>query len=76
MLEIGAGNYEEHAVLLCNYLLAIESVADSLESKWRSHIVLGDAVPDGHVVWVLRRHINSDATVLINPCTVRGCLRL
>ncbi len=87
-LEIGSGNCEERAVLMCNYLLALEdrasggvgasgsaappSIRDSGvgDANWRSYLVMGLAIPDGEVTWVLRRHRHEDVAVLIDPMTV------
>ena len=43
-LEIGAGDWEEHAMLLCALLLG-----HGLDA----YVLLGNAVPDGRVAWVL-----------------------
>ena len=45
-LEIHAGDWEEHAVLLCNYLLHLGLDA---------YVVLGQGVPEGSTVYVLSR---------------------
>ncbi|TMW56288.1 hypothetical protein Poli38472_008936 [Pythium oligandrum] len=51
LLEINAGDCEEHAVLLCNYLQWL----DRDEPSRRSYLVLGNAVPEGSTVYVLRQ---------------------
>jgi hypothetical protein len=43
-LELCAGDYEEHALLLCNYLLFFNLCA---------YVLVGDAVPEGTTTWVL-----------------------
>ncbi len=86
MLDIGAGNQQEHAVLLCNYLLTLEAqdtvtsrdtsrrgASSVSEGQWRSYVVLGKAAPAGTAVWVLRRHKFASHVVLINAVTVRLC---
>ncbi len=44
MLEIGAGDEAEHAILLCNYLLHFNR---------RAWVVLGRGVPEGKTAYVL-----------------------
>eukprot|EP00002_Diphylleia_rotans_P016097 TRINITY_DN3128_c0_g1_i10.p1 TRINITY_DN3128_c0_g1~~TRINITY_DN3128_c0_g1_i10.p1 ORF type:complete len:1686 (+),score=344.27 TRINITY_DN3128_c0_g1_i10:64-5121(+) len=45
-LEMGHGDYEEHAVLLCNYLLHL-----GLEA----FVVIGQAIPEGDTAYVMTR---------------------
>jgi coiled-coil and C2 domain-containing protein 2A len=52
-LELRAGDWEEHAILLHNYFLWID---DHLKhgNRYRNYLVLGTAVPEGETVYVLR----------------------
>lgn len=50
-LGINAGDYEEHAVLLCNYLKWL----DRDEPNFHNYLVVGHAVPEGDGVYVLRQ---------------------
>jgi hypothetical protein len=60
-IEIHAGDWEEHAVLLCNYLLHF-----GLEA----YVVLGQGVPEGSTVYVLSRPKTENSTwQLWNSCT-------
>jgi len=52
-LEIHAGDWEEHAVLLCNYLLHLGLDA---------YVVLGQGVPEGSTVYVLSRPKSETST--------------
>ncbi|DBA01667.1 TPA: hypothetical protein N0F65_010318 [Lagenidium giganteum] len=51
LLELNAGDYEEHAVLLCNFFAWFDRDAPAM----RSYLVLGTAVPEGRTVYVLRQ---------------------
>lgn len=50
-LGINAGDYEEHAVLLCNYFHWL----DRNEPNYHNYLVVGHAVPEGDGVYVLRQ---------------------
>uniref|UniRef100_K3XAE6 Uncharacterized protein n=1 Tax=Globisporangium ultimum (strain ATCC 200006 / CBS 805.95 / DAOM BR144) TaxID=431595 RepID=K3XAE6_GLOUD len=50
-LGINAGDYEEHAVLLCNYFHWL----DRDEPNFHNYLVIGHAVPEGEGVYVLRQ---------------------
>ena len=54
-LELGFGDYEEHAVLLCNYFNYIDRVK---RTGCISYLVLGDAHPEGSTTYVIR--LNED----------------
>jgi coiled-coil and C2 domain-containing protein 2A len=45
------GDYEEHAVLLCNYFNYIDQ---KLKNNCISYLVLGDAHPEGSTIYVMR----------------------
>jgi hypothetical protein len=49
-LSLGAGDFEEHAVLLCNMFLTLDS-----GTNFESFLVLGHAMPEGRTVYVMRR---------------------
>jgi len=57
-LELGAGDQEEHALLLCNYLLAMGKEA---------YVVLGSGIPEGLTSYVLT--LDGTSPVLYNACT-------
>ena len=50
-LTLGFGDYEEHAVLLCNYFNYIEQKQNT---GCVSYLCLGDAHPEGSTVYVIR----------------------
>jgi coiled-coil and C2 domain-containing protein 2A len=53
-LDIGEGDYEEHAILLCCYFKYIDSKRDD-GLKVESYLVFGEAIPEGRTVYVLRK---------------------
>ena len=59
-LDLGAGDQEEHAILLCNYLLAMNK---------ESYVVLGSGIPEGLTAYVLT--IEGGSPRLWNACTGR-----
>jgi len=56
-LEMSAGDGEEHALMLANYLAWFDERAGG--GEWRTYIVLGRAHPLGETVWVLRQKATS-----------------
>ena len=50
-LDLGFGDYEEHAVLLCNYFNYIDQ---KQKTGCVSYLCLGDAHPEGSTVYVIR----------------------
>eukprot|EP00750_Incisomonas_marina_P019918 INCI3652.1.p1 GENE.INCI3652.1~~INCI3652.1.p1 ORF type:complete len:1755 (+),score=364.46 INCI3652.1:316-5580(+) len=65
LLYLRAGDWEEHAVLLCNYFLYLESELGLGSSE--TYCCLGRAVPDGDVVFVLQRDSKEDPFTVWNP---------
>jgi coiled-coil and C2 domain-containing protein 2A len=51
-LALASGDWEEHAVLLCNYFRHYE--VTNPRSGWNSYVLLGSAVPEGNTAFVLR----------------------
>ena len=56
-LELRAGDWEEHAVLLINYMMYID--LNSGNSQYEHFLVLGRAIPEGETVYVLRKEKND-----------------
>ena len=50
-LDLGFGDYEEHAVLLCNYFNYIDQKQNT---GCVSYLCLGDAHPEGSTIYVIR----------------------
>lgn len=50
-LDLGFGDFEEHAILLCNYLKHFDSNSPHIQH----YIMIGTGVPEGSTVYVLRR---------------------
>lgn len=59
-LQMLAGDQEEHAILLCNYMLALGV---------RAWVVLGQGIPEGETAYVLT--LREDEYLLWNP--LAGC---
>lgn len=89
-LDMGAGDAEEHAIMLHNYLSWFEQQQQqqmlggtagqpstpSATPGWRSYIVCGRAQPDGETTWVMRQDTSSPGltTIFINASTGRSYL--
>jgi hypothetical protein len=54
-LDLGFGDYEEHAILLCNYLKHFDTNSPHIQH----YIMIGTGVPEGTTVYVLRRDSRS-----------------
>jgi len=67
-LDLGAGDYEEHAVLLCNYFKYIDLKKN--RTNIENCIVLGKGIPEGYTTYVLRRDKNTNHCELWN--SIRG----
>ena len=61
-LELCAGDSEEHAVLLCNYLLHVGKEA---------YVVLGTGIPEGQTAYVLTKEMSARDHRLWNASTGR-----
>ena len=69
-LDLGAGDYEEHAILLCNYFNYIDKMQN--DGKIKSYIVLGRGNPEGDTTYVMRRDTDSNHIELWNPMTAEA----
>ena len=73
--DLGGGDYEEHAILLANYF----SYIDQKQGKeFKSFLVLGAGMPNGHMVFVMRkRTLQEGSFELWDPLTAQcyfyGC---
>ena len=60
-MDLGGGDYEEHAILLCNYFNWIDKEICQrnpnmlAEDRCFSYLVYGKAMPEGNSVYVLRK---------------------
>ena len=69
-IDMLAGDFEEHAMLLCNYFLYIDEVLKKADPKRiQSMLVLGRGVPEGKTFYVLRRDAVENKNELWNPVT-------
>lgn len=66
-LDIAAGDWEEHAILLCNYLSWLFRDRPSVEP----YIIMGDGIPEGATVYVLLVDHSSTSRLLFNASTGR-----
>ena len=63
-LDLGAGDYEEHAILLTNLFNYIDKRQNN--GLIRSYLVFGNGVPEGYSTYVLRRHVETNHIELWN----------
>ena len=63
-VDLGAGDYEEHSILLCNYFNYIDKVQNRPTIK--SYIVLGKGLPEGYTCYVMRRDVARNHVELWN----------
>lgn len=56
-LDLGGGDHEEHAILLCNYFKYIDNIKHP--GEFESYIVFAEALPQGDTVYVLRRNMKK-----------------
>lgn len=65
-LDLGYGDYEEHAILLCNYFNYIDQSSEKNRDKIKSYIIMGKAVPEGYTTYVLRRNVENNHVEIWN----------
>lgn len=64
-LDLGAGDVEEHAILLCNYFNFIDQ--HQARADFESYVALGLGYPEGRTAYVMRRDKRSNHVELWNP---------
>ena len=64
-MDLGAGDVEEHAILLCNYFNFIDQAQG--RDKIESYLVLGLGYPEGRTSYVMRRNKENNHVELWNP---------
>ena len=69
-LDLGQGDSEEHAILLCNFFNYIDKNTQKNEF-YKSYICYGESVPEGQVWYVMRRDIINNWVELWNPSTAQ-----
>jgi hypothetical protein len=69
-LNLRFGDYEEHAILLCNYFNYIDSHQNK---SVRSHLLLGKGHPEGHTSYVVRCNLDNFEYELWNAKTGECC---
>ena len=67
-LDIQAGDFEEHAIMLCNFFLYIDKHMKHAKTI-QTMVVQGRGVPEGKTFYVLRRDTELDMDELWNPVT-------
>jgi len=63
-LDLGAGDFEEHAILLCNYFNYIDRIQTN--GRIRSYLAFGKGYPEGKTCYVMRRDTETDHIELWN----------
>ena len=66
-LDLGEGDYEEHAILLCNFFNYIDINTGRPEIK--SYLLFGEAMPEGQTTYVLRRKDGEGDAEIWSPHT-------
>ena len=72
-LDLGQGDSEEHAILLCNFFNWIDQKIDSKSTSktYTSYICYGESVPEGQAWYVMRRDTINNWVELWNPSTAQ-----
>ena len=58
-LDLGGGDYEEHAILLANYFIYIDE--QSKPGEYQTFLVFGYALPEGKTTYVMRKQKKPQA---------------
>eukprot|EP01022_Parablepharisma_sp_SALTPOND_P033088 TRINITY_DN88170_c2_g1_i1.p1 TRINITY_DN88170_c2_g1~~TRINITY_DN88170_c2_g1_i1.p1 ORF type:complete len:1162 (-),score=130.16 TRINITY_DN88170_c2_g1_i1:2098-5583(-) len=66
-IDMGAGDYEEHAVLLCNYFNYIDKAQK--RTDYETYLALGKGIPEGVSCYTLRRNKKTNHVEIWNPVT-------
>jgi len=67
-LDLCAGDYEEHSILLCNYFKFI----DQNRPERKTYLALGKGIPEGNTIYVCRRELQTGEVELWNGSTGQG----
>jgi len=67
-LDLGVGDWEEHAILLYNYFSYIDRNNEEIEN----YLVVGQGIPEGDTVCVYRRNMRTGEGVFWNASTGQG----
>ncbi|GMI38844.1 hypothetical protein TrCOL_g10233 [Triparma columacea] len=67
-LDILAGDWEEHATLLANYFMYL-SDKDPENMEAEVYLVLGNGIPEGETVYVMRRDVKTQDVAFWNAST-------
>jgi len=65
-LDLRCGDYEEHAILLCNYFTFLDQKLQK-DKEIETFLVYGFTVPEGDNVYVGRKHITDNTIELWDP---------
>ena len=70
-LDLGMGDTEEHAILLCNYFNYIDRDQGRQNEKgpknYHSYVIYGEAIPDGDTWYVCRRDCINNFVEIWSP---------
>lgn len=61
-----AGDFEEHALLLCSFFKYIDEKINKREDI-KNYVVMGKGLPEGKTQYVMRRFTKSNFVELWNP---------
>ncbi|KAK1946911.1 Coiled-coil and C2 domain-containing protein 2A [Phytophthora citrophthora] len=62
-LNMGAGDHEEHAVLLANYFMWYDRrYRDGVKKTPKTYLVIGHAIPEGNIAYVYRQGVLWNAS--------------
>lgn len=67
-IDLRAGDFEEHAILLCCYFMHIDKNIYKRDDI-KSYVVMGKGLPEGNTQYVMRRLIGSNFVEIWNPQT-------
>ncbi|CAK70738.1 unnamed protein product (macronuclear) [Paramecium tetraurelia] len=67
-IDLRAGDFEEHALLLCNFFMYIDEKILKRDDI-KNYVVMGRGLPEGKTQYVMRRFTKSNFVELWNPQT-------
>jgi len=66
-MDMGAGDYEEHAMILCNFFNYIDR--EQKRDTFESYLAIGKGIPEGFTCYTLRRDKATNHVEIWNPVT-------
>ena len=59
-MDLGGGDFEEHAILLANFFSYIDEVKK--KDKFKTYLVYCNSMPEGNSIYVMRQFADSTKT--------------